>query len=52
MNAPHSPSPLATLGMAPKDLVGELRSHMSRAAKLAVPLKVDVGIGLNWDEAH
>ncbi len=33
-------------------LVGELRSHMSEAAKLAVPLKVDVGIGLNWDEAH
>jgi DNA polymerase-1 len=33
-------------------LVGELRGHMSEAAKLAVPLKVDVGIGLNWDEAH
>jgi DNA polymerase I len=33
-------------------LVGELRGHMSGAASLAVPLKVDVGIGLNWDEAH
>jgi DNA polymerase I len=33
-------------------VVNELRAHMARAAKLAVPLKVDVGIGLNWDEAH
>ncbi|HEV7611137.1 MAG TPA: DNA polymerase I [Steroidobacteraceae bacterium] len=33
-------------------VVGQLRDHMAQAAKLAVPLKVDVGIGLNWDEAH
>jgi DNA polymerase-1 len=32
--------------------VGELRRHMMQAAELSVPLKVDVGIGLNWDEAH
>jgi DNA polymerase I len=32
--------------------VGELRQHMVQAAELSVPLKVDVGIGLNWDEAH
>jgi DNA polymerase-1 len=32
--------------------VGELRQHMMQAAELSVPLKVDVGIGLNWDEAH
>jgi DNA polymerase I-like protein with 3'-5' exonuclease and polymerase domains len=25
---------------------------MSAAAQLAVPLKVEVGSGLNWDEAH
>jgi DNA polymerase-1 len=30
----------------------ELRRHMSAAADLAVPLKVDVGVGRNWDEAH
>jgi DNA polymerase I len=30
----------------------ELRARMARAAELAVPLKVDVGVGLNWDEAH
>jgi DNA polymerase-1 len=29
-----------------------LREHMISAADLAVPLKVDVGIGRNWDEAH
>jgi DNA polymerase I-like protein with 3'-5' exonuclease and polymerase domains len=29
-----------------------LSEHMIAAADLAVPLKVDVGIGRNWDEAH
>jgi DNA polymerase-1 len=33
-------------------IVGQLREHMARAANLTVPLKVDVGIGRNWDEAH
>jgi DNA polymerase I len=33
-------------------MVGPLRTHMAQAATLAVPLKVDVGIGRNWDEAH
>jgi DNA polymerase-1 len=37
---------------AVEPLVGQLRAHMAQAAKLAVPLKVDVGIGRNWDEAH
>jgi DNA polymerase-1 len=30
----------------------ELRGHMSAAANLRVPLKVEVGVGRNWDEAH
>ncbi len=30
----------------------ELCQRMSQAASLSVPLKVDVGIGANWDEAH
>jgi DNA polymerase I len=34
------------------ETVRQLRKHMSRAAELAVPLKVDVGIGPNWDRAH
>ena len=29
-----------------------VRALMSAAAELSVPLKVDVGHGLNWDEAH
>ncbi len=33
-------------------VVLQLRQHMARAAELAVPLKVDVGIGANWDQAH
>jgi DNA polymerase-1 len=33
-------------------LVQQLRQHMANAAELSVPLKVDVGIGRNWDEAH
>jgi DNA polymerase-1 len=32
--------------------IGELRGHMIGAAELTVPLKVDVGVGRNWDEAH
>jgi len=39
-----------------EDLVEEVReqvrSHMSEAAKLDVPLVVEVGVGNNWDEAH
>ena len=30
----------------------EIRTHMSDAAKLDVPLLVEVGVGNNWDEAH
>jgi DNA polymerase-1 len=29
-----------------------VRAYMTGAAELRVPLKVDVGIGANWDEAH
>jgi DNA polymerase-1 len=30
----------------------DLRAHMVGAAELRVPLKVEVGVGKNWDEAH
>ena len=30
----------------------EIRIHMSDAARLDVPLLVEVGVGNNWDEAH
>jgi DNA polymerase I len=29
-----------------------VREHMVNAASLSVPLRVDVGAGANWDEAH
>jgi DNA polymerase-1 len=29
-----------------------LRHEMTAAEQLAVPLKVDIGTGNNWDEAH
>lgn len=34
------------------ELVREVTARMSAAADLAVPLVVDYGIGINWDEAH
>ena len=40
----------------PEQLLDEVtdavRRHMEAAAELRVPLKVDIGIGSNWDEAH
>src|SRR5690606_20677841 len=33
-------------------IAGEVSRRMEAAAQLSVPLRVDVGIGLNWDEAH
>src|SRR5262249_4238777 len=37
-------------GLAP-EFAEVVRSHMVEAAELSVPLAVDVGTGLNWDEA-
>jgi DNA polymerase I len=34
------------------EIAETVRAHMMAAADLAVPLKVDVGTGANWDEAH
>ena len=33
-------------------IAAELRQRMERAAELRVPLRVDIGTGSNWDEAH
>ncbi len=48
----HDELVLEVADHAMPSIVEQLRRHMARAADLAVPLKVDVGIGLNWDEAH
>jgi DNA polymerase-1 len=29
-----------------------IREHMENAAALKAPLRVETGLGLNWDEAH
>ena len=34
------------------EVTDAVRTHMMGAASLRVPLKVDVGTGANWDEAH
>ena len=37
---------------AAASIASQVAEIMSSAAQLKVPLKVDAGIGLNWDEAH
>jgi DNA polymerase-1 len=34
------------------DVARDLTGHMTAAGQLRVPLKVEVGVGRNWDEAH
>jgi len=48
----HDELVLEVADEAVETLVRQLRQHMADAATLTVPLKVDVGIGRNWDEAH
>jgi DNA polymerase-1 len=48
----HDELVLEVADEAVEALVGPLRQHMAHAATLTVPLKVDVGLGRNWDEAH
>ncbi|MNW23124.1 DNA polymerase I [compost metagenome] len=33
-------------------LIAQATQRMATAATLRVPLVVDTGIGINWDEAH
>jgi len=48
----HDELVLEVADEAVESLVGQTRTHMIRAADLSIPLKVDVGVGRNWDEAH
>ncbi|KLD73677.1 DNA polymerase I, partial [Xanthomonas hyacinthi DSM 19077] len=34
------------------DIRAGIEKHMTGAASLSVPLQVDIGVGMNWDEAH
>ncbi|MGD9841608.1 MAG: DNA polymerase I [Steroidobacteraceae bacterium] len=33
-------------------LIAEVRQRMCAASSLSVPLRIDIGVGANWDEAH
>ena len=48
----HDELVLEVADEAIETIVGQTRTHMIRAAELSIPLKVDVGVGSNWDEAH
>jgi DNA polymerase I len=48
----HDELVLEVADEAVEAIVSQLRDHMVLAASLTVPLKVDVGIGRNWDQAH
>jgi DNA polymerase I len=48
----HDELVLEVADEAVESLVGQTRTHMIRAADLSIPLKVDVGVGRNWDQAH
>jgi DNA polymerase-1 len=48
----HDELVLEVADEALETVVGQTRTHMVRAADLSIPLKVDVGVGRNWDEAH
>jgi DNA polymerase-1 len=48
----HDELVLEVADEAIETLVGQTRTRMIRAADLSIPLKVDVGVGRNWDEAH
>jgi len=39
-------------GAALAEASAAVRAHMVNAAELSVPLRVDIGSGANWDEAH
>jgi DNA polymerase-1 len=48
----HDELVLEVLAEAVDEVAAMLREQMGLAETLAVPLKVDIGTGLNWDEAH
>jgi len=48
----HDELVLEVAAEAVAEVTETLRAKMSGAAQLKVPLRVDVGVGANWDEAH
>jgi len=48
----HDELVLEVAAAARDEVAAMLREQMGAAEQLAVPLKVDIGTGANWDEAH
>jgi len=48
----HDELVFETSNEARDELIAKARTLMSGAAELSVPLKVDVGVGDDWDKAH
>jgi DNA polymerase I len=48
----HDELVLEVTASAVESVMAQVREHMVNAASLSVPLKVDIGVGANWDEAH
>jgi DNA polymerase-1 len=48
----HDELVLEVAEAAAEEIAAEIARLMEGAAKLSAPLKVDFGIGDNWDEAH
>jgi DNA polymerase-1 len=48
----HDELVLEVAAGATAEVAAMLHEQMAAAEKLAVPLKVEIGTGLNWDEAH
>jgi DNA polymerase-1 len=48
----HDELVLEVRAAAVEEVTRAVREHMVSAATLSVPLRVDVGAGANWDEAH
>lgn len=48
----HDELVLEVAASAVVEVTAAIRGHMSRAANLSVPLKVEIGVGDNWDQAH
>jgi DNA polymerase I len=48
----HDELVLEVRAEAAAEVGAAVRAHMVEAAALSVPLRVDIGTGANWDEAH
>jgi DNA polymerase-1 len=48
----HDELVLEVRDSARETVADALREQMAAAAELKVPLRIHIGVGLNWDEAH